>query len=83
MHGQLEFNSKEWRFNSGLLKSARQLYIDRYFHNATGCFGNCTDISQILGLTLELLDAEQEKQVRQKKHLSFRFQTFFLTNVIE
>eukprot|EP01046_Picozoa_sp_COSAG06_P086589 COSAG06_NODE_33169_length_494_cov_0.777215_2_plen_74_part_01 len=73
MHGQLEFNSKEWRFNSGLLKSARQLYIDRYFHNATGCFGNCTDISQILGLTLELLDAEQEKQVRQKKHLSVRF----------
>jgi hypothetical protein len=77
MHGQLEFNFKKSGVShSGLLKSAQQLYIDRYFHNATGCFGNCTDISQILGLTLELLDAEQEKQVRQKKHLSVRFHIF-------
>lgn len=37
---------------SGLLKAARQLYISKYFHSATGCFGNCTDISQIFGLTL-------------------------------
>ena len=49
---------------STLLKAARQLYLDRYFHSATGCFGNsttgCTDISQILGLTLDLLTPEQE-----------------------
>ena len=37
---------------TGLLKAAQQLYLDRYFHNATGCFGNCSDISQIFGLSL-------------------------------
>lgn len=35
-----------------LLKTAAQLYISKYFHSASGCFGNCTDISQIFGLTL-------------------------------
>ena len=36
----------------GLLKAARELYVSKYFDNTTGCFGNCTDISQIFGLTL-------------------------------
>ena len=45
---------------TGLLQAARELYRSKYFHAETGCFGNCTDISQILGLTLELLTAEQE-----------------------
>ena len=36
----------------GLLKVARQLYVSKYFHSATGCFGNCTDISQIFGLAM-------------------------------
>eukprot|EP01043_Picozoa_sp_COSAG02_P025097 COSAG02_NODE_1398_length_12861_cov_74.341718_6_plen_195_part_00 len=35
-----------------LLKMAAQLYIKKYFHSESGCFGNCTDISQIFGLTL-------------------------------
>lgn len=37
-----------------LLKAAAQLYITKYFRNATGCFGNCSDISQIFGLTLAM-----------------------------
>jgi alpha-L-rhamnosidase len=35
-----------------LLKDARYLYISKYFESASGCFGNCSDISQIFGLTL-------------------------------
>lgn len=36
----------------GLLKAARTLYVSKYFDRTTGCFGKCTDISQIFGLAM-------------------------------
>lgn len=45
-----------------LLKAAQQLYLDRYFHSESGCFGNCTDISQIFGLSLGLASAADEEK---------------------
>ena len=48
---RLEFQADAARY-SGLLKAAQQLFMTKYFDSSTGCFGNCTDISQIFGLTL-------------------------------
>lgn len=62
---RLEFKSDFWRYKK-LLEKARTLYRNKYFNSVTGCFGNCTDISQILGLTLGILSKEEESNAWQQ-----------------
>jgi alpha-L-rhamnosidase len=38
----------------GLANAARTLFLERFFDDATGCYGNCSDVEQIFGLTLKL-----------------------------
>ena len=50
-------------YYGGLAAAARTLYQTTFYNTATGCYANCTYVSQVLALTLDLPSAADEPLV--------------------
>ena len=53
MATRLGYTTDATRYTS-LATDARKVYLDKFYNSSTACYGNCSDVEQIFGLTLGL-----------------------------